>query len=493
MSTRAKVGIVCVLVLSAWLVSAAQTKNYVILAGGQGAGSTAFASSLGPALVANLEDMGIVLARSSDPMFPARVKALPGVHDVAADELVQWISPKEKHIAAESVDLGTEAFAANSSRYFNTQWNILDIHADATAAAGYLGQGARVAVVDSGIVAGHPELTPNLNLALAKSFVPDEGIEAPAGVYKDGIFVHGTHVAGIIAASGYRTQGVAPAAEIVPVKVLHTISGSGSFSWIIQGIDYASGPTVEADVINMSLGAAFPRVNAGGGGLGTLIMALNRAINTATRRGTLVVSSAGNDALNLNAPAYNPDVCGSEKRCSVWSIPAQTGNGMAVAAEAPLGWGAYGASATFDLPTSYTNYGQSVISVIAPGGDVTMYVYGDPNWNQNCYVPYINYSGGFLRPCYLFDEVFAPGGFVTDTSGNLTGYLYYWAAGTSMAAPHVSGVAALIVGKYGHHVLTPAQIRAIIENSADGILKPGADPYTGSGRINAAKALGVSY
>ena len=110
-------------------------------------------------------------------------------------------------------------------------------------------------------------------------------------------------------------------AEIVAVKVLRSDTGSGAFSWIIQGIMYASGPDVQADVINMSLGATFDRINAGGGGSGPLIAALNRAINYATAAGTLCVSAAGNEGVDLNS--------------RIWSIPAQSGNGMAVAATGP--------------------------------------------------------------------------------------------------------------------------------------------------------------
>jgi subtilisin family serine protease len=56
-----------------------------------------------------------------------------------------------------------------------------------------------------------------------------------------------------------------------------------------------------------------------------------------------------------------------------------------------------------------------------------------------------------------------------------------------MAAPHVSGLAALLVGAFGK--MPPAQVRALVERSADDILKPGADLYAGKGRIDAARAL----
>jgi subtilisin family serine protease len=420
----------CLTLVCAFSLSAAP-KQYVITGTGQGPGSTSFASAItaaGGTVVREMERIGIVLATSDDPNFAATMSAAGGVKFVTPDMEVKWINGEK---VAEGA-LSFNADGLNSEPFFAYQWNIRQIHADVAAANGNLGNGAVVAVLDAGCNYNHGDIAPNVLTSFAVSMVPGEGV---LPVHPG--FNHGTHVSGIIAAAinNKGTQGVAPNAKIIPVKVLGE-SGSGSFGWLIAGLDYIANlnysHAVHVDVANMSLGATFDRINQGGGGAGTLIGALNRAMNEASDAGILCVSAAGNEGADLNS--------------RLWSIPAQSGNGIAVSATGPAGL------TNFDRLASYSNYGNSVVTVAGPGGDAV------------------------VAATYPFDMVLAPGA-ATGTSG------YFFAAGTSMATPAVSGVAALIVGKYGHMSAGDLKSRVI----ASGV-QIGAVQFFGRGRVDAVVA-----
>jgi subtilisin family serine protease len=144
------------------------------------------------------------------------------------------------------------------------------------------GAGVRVAVLDTGIDSGHPD---HGHLALLQSFVPNESVE-------DTVSGHGTHTSGTVGAedNNIGVVGVAPEVHLMIGKVLSN-AGSGSFSWIIAGIDWAV--QNNANVISMSLGGT------------TGSSALEAAINNATAADVLVVAAAGNDGNSQpHYPAY---------------------------------------------------------------------------------------------------------------------------------------------------------------------------------------------
>lgn len=431
--------------LATCTLAQAQTRNYLVLANGQGKGSTSFAHNLNGRIIADIEKYGVVLVASDDASFVAHTSKLKGVQQVSADPEFKFVN-KETHSFATNDQ--QPSLPANKEPFNKYLWNLRQIGADQTAAAGIRGNGARVAVLDAGMDLFNPDLAPNIDSNAAMSFVcytgaPVNGCEAvqPTGKTSEGTFNHGTHVGGIIAAAinGFGVQGVAPEATLVPIKVLRE-TGSGSFGWLLQGLAYAE--TQNIDIANMSLGLAFIRnptvdctTTVHDCNAGTLLAALNRAINHATASGILSVISAGNDGVNLNG--------------MIVDVPAQSGNGMAVAATGPFN------QANFDRLAPYSNYGQSVVDIAAPGGD---------------------FSSGNVLDGVLSDGVC---NLVTKTCD------FYFADGTSMAAPHVSGVAALVVGQRGH--VGPAALKSILENSSVDILKPGADG-AGKGRVDAVAA-----
>lgn len=257
---------------------------------------------------------------------------------------------------------------------------------DGAYQAGYRGNGARIAVLDTGVDLDHPDLVANVDADLGRNCI--DGGSPP----EDG-YGHGTHVAGTAVAprNGSGVVGVAPEARLVPVKMF-TDSGSSSEAYALCALDHVVGLNGDADtgndvdVVNMSWGES-----RSWGSCET--DALHGAICAAADAGIILVAGAGNSAANARTfvPAAYPEVISVSAIADFDGIPG----GAAGCGFVPsLGW--YECDDTFAF---FSNYGTSV-ELMAPGVAV------HSTW---------------------------PGGG------------YEASSGTSMAAPHVAGVAALLV------------------------------------------------
>lgn len=152
-----------------------------------------------------------------------------------------------------------------------------------------------VAVIDTGIDGGHPDLNVVASVNCSGGG-PFSGSCKSGGADDNG---HGTHVAGTIGAldNGIGVVGVAPGARLWAVKVLNS-QGSGYMSWIVAGIDYVTANSASIEVANMSLGCECTSA------------AMNTAIANAVGKGVVFVVAAGNNGKDAGtfSPANHPDV-----------------------------------------------------------------------------------------------------------------------------------------------------------------------------------------
>jgi subtilisin family serine protease len=413
----------------------------------------------GGSVVIAYDQIGVIVVHSQNPAFAETIRAVRGVESAGATRTAP-LAPSadtaiesERPLSAQESAAAAAAAAADSDQdpLEPLQWDLPAIKADKAHERTLGSKKVTVAVIDTGVDDTHPDLAPNFDRKASVSCVggvPNtaDGAWRPGPDESD----HGTHVAGTIAAAknGVGVTGVAPGVTVSGIKVsqpdgfFYTEAVVCGFVWAAEhGVDvtnnsYYTDPWLFNCKNDLDQKA--------------LIEAHRRAIGYAERKGAVNVAAAGNSRMDLAAdeltdttsPNDTTPVSRVVNPSECLDIPTQIPGVVTVSALGAKG-----------LKSSYSNYGQGVIDISAPGGDSTR----------------------FQTP-----DAPATDGRILST---LPGGGYGYKAGTSMASPHVAGVAALI--KSTHPYAPPALVKGLLYAQADDT--ECTDPYDidGNGTVDA--------
>ncbi|MFB7329370.1 S8 family serine peptidase [Streptomyces sp. NPDC056190] len=411
----------------------------------------------GGSVVIAYDQIGVIVVHSSNADFAKEIREDQGVESAGSTRTAPLSPQRTTEMWAPEVltdaemQAAAEAAAPGQDALQGLQWDLPMIKADKAHEVTLGSSKVTVGVIDTGVDDTHPDLAPNFNRAASVNCVSGKPNTAD-GAWRPnkGESAHGTHVAGEIAAAknGIGVVGVAPGVKVSGIKV-STPGGWFYTEAVVCGFVWAAEHGV--DVTNNSYYTDPWQFNCGDDlDQKALVEAVSRATKYAENKGTVNVAAAGNDNWDLAGKSIldvvspNDGTAGKRvidpKKCL--DIPAQLPGVVTVASVGAKG-----------IKSSFSNYGQGIIDVAAPGGDSTRYQAPDaPAVDGRIYST-------------------LPGG----------GYGYM--AGTSMASPHVAGVAALI--KSTHPDARPNQVKALLAQGAD--KKECTDPYdiNGDGKIDA--------
>jgi subtilisin family serine protease len=446
-------------------------------------------------------NLGTMTVRAADSGFVSKVSASAAVEGAARMRPIGKL-PQLRPKVVEQEHLGTVAKSksaavaeSNGLDPLDAQlWGLRMVRSDLARSVQPGKKAVKVGVLDSGIDARNPDIAPNFDWKLSRNFAPDlpeidgacefRGCVDPVGWDDSG---HGTHVAGTIgaAANGLGVSGVAPGVTLVEIRGGQD-SGYVFLGPVTDALTYAG--DVGLDVVNMSFyvdpwlynclnnPADTPEAQAE---QQATIKIMRRALNYAHDRGVTLVGSLGNNHEDLGKPrpdASSPDFPAG----SAYLRQIDNATCLDLPIEGPhvIGVSALGPSAK---KADYSNYGLEQIEVSAPGGWFRDY-FGTPQFRTVENEILSTYPVNALQAAGLVDAAgeITPAGVaggvqkqcpagVTEYTG--CGY-YNWLQGTSMASPHATGVAALIVSEYGKKGsrnsfgMSPDKVRKILLDSA---------------------------
>jgi subtilisin family serine protease len=373
--------------------------------------------------------------------------APPGTH-TAASEAAACAA-----LYGVATNVGPDALSA-------CQWDMRAIGASPSGSyAVNQGAGARVGVIDTGIDLTNTDIMPNVDVAASCVFLyantptanPAEQVtrgDCSNKAALQDLAGHGTHTAGTIAApiNGTGVAGVAPEAKVVVLKA-GTEQGYFFTQSVVDALMYAGDQHL--DVVSMSFFADPWLFNCRNDTeQRSIIAAISKAARYAEQQGVLLVAAAGNDGIDMNHPTtdeISPDYPPGA------AVSRPVNNSCVVMPTEIPGVVVVTATGAQNLLSWYSTYG-NVTDVTAPGGSRFQTPTFDPNRGR-VLSTYSSTAGDLAAEAAL-------GRLVQDSSGNY----YAWLNGTSMAAPHAAGVAALI--RAAHPNMPQGAVAAMLRNTA---------------------------
>ncbi|NUK51133.1 S8 family serine peptidase [Streptomyces lunaelactis] len=424
---------------------AAGTRAYLVITapGDTSAVQTAVTNN-GGTVFAHYDAIGVIVAHSTSSAFAGTMRGVSGVQQVGAT--------RTSDVPADAYNpvLPATPSQATTTLTESNRWDMTQIKADKAWAVTTGSPTVKVGVLDTGVDDLHQDIAPNFNAADSASCAYGKA-DTRTGAWRD-VGEHGTHVAGTIAAAknGKGVIGVAPGVKVSSVRIAepntsmffaeNTVCGfmwAGDHGFKVTNNSYYTDPWMFNCPDNVDQAA--------------IIEGVRRAQEYAENKGSLQIAAAGNsnyDLANKRTDTSSPNDSTPVTRTitnACIDIPTELPGVVTVAA---MGNG--------NVKASYSNFGRSIIDIAAPGGDGASGVYS-----------------------------------------TLPGGKYGTMNGTSMASPHVAGVAALLAST--NPGATPADLRAKLATQAADTACPSDSRCTGTtannaffgeGQVDALKAVG---
>lgn len=478
------------LVPSAPAPGTGSVQTYLVLYKGNSVSGASLAAvrNAGGTVVQSYPQIGVAVVSSDQAGFGAALQSADASVQGAASTAGFGVAAREDAAAGPAAaPLAPGAPAPGNDSLGPLQWDMDQIQAPAARAVTGGSPSVVVGDIDTGLDYTHPDLAPNVDFSRSVSCVGGAPDQSPAAWMDDN--GHGTHTAGTIAAAknGIGMVGVAPNVKIAGIKagnadglfypeaVVCAFMWAGSQGIQVTNNSYFADPWLfncKNDPVQRNIWEAE-----------------RRAIRFAQQNGTTVVAAQDNQADDLAHPtqdATSPDdttpaVRDITNACAV--VPTEVPGVIGVTASGNKGFKSF-----------FSNYGSGTADVMAPGGDSVLQVTAAAPTGRVL----STYPASLINHCLRK---------VVDASGATYCYLQ----GTSMAAPHVAGVAALLVST---GISSPGAVAARITGTADPVDCPpdtsiysfypaldngapqvckggaGYNNFSGHGALNALRAIG---